>query len=90
VIDIERSLSGDPDFEYSRAALTDRICYNKVMLASRAGMTPARAARLRIYSLLNYLISMHILRGQYFIPGYFYKLKKYYIERFNQKDGYVW
>jgi|AGTN01.2.fsa_nt_gi Predicted aminoglycoside phosphotransferase len=88
LIDLENSLFGDADFEFGRAKLTDGQCYDRVMLKERENLAPNRIKRLRIYSLINYLISMHIMRVKYRLPRYFKRLRERYIECFENKDNY--
>lgn len=90
LIDVELSMFGDIDFEFSRAKLTDKFCYDKIMTEHKQNLTPNRIKRLRIYSLLNYLISMHIMKVKYYIPQYFNTLKKQFIEIFDEQNTYRW
>ena len=88
LIDLERSMYGDLDFEYSRAELTDPECYKHIMLDGRQNVSANRSKRLRIYMLINLLISMHFMKVKCNAPLLMEQLTKIFIKRFKEKVPY--
>lgn len=86
LIDMERSMFGDIDFDLGRARLTDGVLYQYIIEHTKdENMSSNRKKRLRIYSLLQYMKHMYLLRGQYWLPFSFKIIQKYYIQCFNDK-----
>jgi aminoglycoside phosphotransferase (APT) family kinase protein len=90
VIDIERSMFGDTDWEFSRAKLTDENCYSHIMNDQKQNLPVNRIKRLRIYSLLNLLISMHTMKVKHRAPDYFKELRERYIDIFKRESEFLW
>jgi len=86
LIDLERSMFGDIDFDLGRAKLTDSTLYQYIVDHTKdESMSLNRKKRLRIYSLLQYLKHMYLLCGQYWLPFRFKKIQKLYIQCFNNR-----